>query len=128
MTYDLNITPRHSLVLSLDAISYTVRYTAATIARLQEELGHPLASFVDWLQISADEMPVVLEAGLEPNHEDADQIAASICDSLETEAFDRLVETLSVAVFPRAVERYHGVLALLQSEVSGAPTAEVAAA
>lgn len=129
MPYDLNITPRHTLILSLDAENYVVRFAATAIAQLQEELGRPMSAFSDWLQISIDEMPVVLGAGLEQsNGGSAEDVAASICASLEVEAFDRLVETLAVAVFPRAVERYYNVLASLQRSPEVSPTAEVALA
>lgn len=124
MSYNLNITPRHSVILSLDDATFTVRYSAAAITRLQEELDRPMSGFGDWLRISVDEMPVVLAAGLEANHEDAHQIAGAICDSLEAETFDRLVQTLSVAVFPREVECFYGVLASLQPNAEASPSVE----
>ena len=83
----LEVEARQPFVLRVDSVDHNVEYPVTAVARLEKQLGRGMRSLADWLRITAEELPAILEAGLErsaPTPEKAKEIAEAVCATLST--------------------------------------------
>lgn len=102
----LQLAVRNPMKVSVEGREYSIEFPVKAVATLEEKLGRSMKFAADWLKIRTKEVEDVLAVGLSRNHhEDAAEVAARICDTLETEAIEEVIEGLCWSVFPRAMER-----------------------
>lgn len=111
----LELAVRSPLIVRVGGAEYKVEFPVLAVVQLEDKLGRPMKSAADWLQIKTRELPDLLSVGLSRNHaEEAVTVAASICDTLETEAIDEVINGLCYSVFPRAMAKIEEAVKRIQ--------------
>lgn len=111
MLQTLEITPRQPFVLRVDGTDYNVEYPVTAVAKLEKTLNRGMRSLADWLKITPEELPVVLEAGLDKAAPDkAKEIADAVCASLPAEEIETVIEAICTTTFPKTTERYRNAV------------------
>lgn len=106
MTGVLEITFKQSKIFRVGDKDYSLVFTVPVVAALEEKLGRSMKSAADWLRIQTKEVRDILEAGFTHHHpEDAKTIADTICDMLEPEEIENVIDALCVAACPKAMAR-----------------------
>lgn len=121
MSQILELTPRQPFVLRIDGTDYSIEYPVPAVAKLEKTLNRGMRSLADWLKITAEELPVVLEAGLDKAvPEKAKDIAVAVCDSLPAEEIETVIEALCTTTFPKAAERYRKAVEEIRQRAASA--------
>lgn len=82
--------------------SYIVEFPLSAVQKAESEVGHTLRSAQQWVGMSAEDVPVVLRAGLLKNHpEVTEEEIKGICDCLSPEGLDEVLYGLCHLAFPK---------------------------
>lgn len=121
MPQTLELTQQQPFVMRIDGVEYNVTYPVAAVAKLEMTLNRGMRSLADWLKITAEELPALLEVGLEQKHlEKAKQLADAVCGTLPAEEIETVIEALCETTFPKATERYRAAVAEMQQRAADA--------
>lgn len=115
----LEVEARQPFVLRIDGKEHNVEYPVTAVATLEKQLGRPMRGLADWLRITAEELPAILEAGLERGAtEKAKEIAEAVCNTLPAEEIETVIEALCSTTFPKATERYRAAVEAMQRRLT----------
>ena len=99
----LEIAVRETKIVRIGEREYTLTFPVAAVVVLEQKLGRSMKHSTDWFRIKAEEVQPCLEAGLTHHHpEEAATVAAEICNTLDPEAIDSVVDALCATACPKA--------------------------
>lgn len=102
----LEIETKSRKILRVGGRDYALAFPLTIVADLETKLGRSMKAAPDWLHIETREVKTILEAGLAYYHADeANAVAERICETLDPEEIDTVIEALCVAACPKAMER-----------------------
>jgi hypothetical protein len=98
---------------------FRVLFPFPVVVELEKKLGRPMRSAPDFLRMTAEEVPAILEAGLTAHYADrARAVSLAILDGvgIEAESFNNLMDFLCVAAFPKSMAKIDEVLKRIKTE------------
>lgn len=102
----LEIAVRQAKVFLVDGVEYRLEFPLPAVAEMEKKLGRSMKSPADWLNTKTEEVRDILAAGFSRNHpEDAERIADAICEYLEPEQINTVIDALCWAACPKAMAR-----------------------
>jgi hypothetical protein len=111
-----------SLTLEFGEGSYKVEFPLPSVALAEQKLGRSLRSPSEWFAAKAEDIPVLLYAGLRRHHPDiTEDRLREMCEPLDPEAIGEVAAALGALAFPRWTEQYEKNLATLREKGQPAP-------
>lgn len=83
-----------------------VEFTLAETPAMEDELGRPMKTYLDWVRIQAKELPVLLRYGLKHHHTDAaEALAEDICKMAYPELQEQIIEAIVGHAWPDTTQK-----------------------
>ena len=102
----IDIAVKQPKAFRVDGKTFLLEFPLSAVIVLEAKLGRPMKGLSDWLKVSTGELWDVLEAGFRKHHEEESHgIATALCDGLEPEDIERVIDAVCVCACPRAMER-----------------------
>ncbi len=114
----LEIAVKERKIFRLGERDYSLTFTVPVVAALEEKLGRSMKGAADWFRIQTREVQDVLAAGFTHYHPDeAGDVAKQICDALDPEELETVIDALCVAACPKAMARLKVEIEKAQSRI-----------
>jgi hypothetical protein len=124
----LEIVAKGPGLLKLGADEYVVSFPFPILLKLQDKLGRPMLGLADFIQMSREEIPTILEHGLRAHNPGSVEIAERALNGMDAEEdLGRMADFLSGSAFPRTMERFSEQLERLKDGteiLKNAPSAD----
>lgn len=112
----LELAVRQPLDIKLDDTINRVEFPLSAVAAIEEDLGRGMKTLPDWFRIQTKEVPAILRHGLtQLKADDAKETADLICENLDPEGIDTLIDALCASAFPRQVARFKEEIKKMQT-------------
>lgn len=118
MTDVFEIAVKQPLTLKVDGVEYVLEFPLPAVAEIEKEINRPMKTATDWWGMTVKDVPVIIRAGLTKRYgiEEADAVAASVCDGLGPEQIAPVMDALCAACWPEATRRYKEKLSEIQAQ------------
>jgi hypothetical protein len=96
-----------NLNLQVAGKEYTVEFPLSAVIVAESKLGRSLKSFQEWWEMKAEDVPVILQAGLSKHHPNVTpEDIQAICNQLNPESVNIVRYALCKLAFPRVMARW----------------------
>jgi hypothetical protein len=115
----VNIAVKQPKIFKVDGVDFRVEFPVSSVIKLEDALGRSMKSASDWLKTQTKELPEILKAGLLKHHKtEAEKVATAICDSLDPEEIEHVIDGLCVAACPKAMARIEAEINRLREKAA----------
>jgi hypothetical protein len=123
----VEIAVKQPKAVRVDGTDYFVEFPVPAVVEIEAALGRPMRGIADWFRIQPSEVCPVLAAGFRKHHpESADGLAEQICDSLEPEEIEIVIDGLCAAAFPKAMAKVQAEMEKLRKKGAALPNVQSA--